>query len=342
MGNTDNNILLGVSELTTRFFIDEGVVYAVEDVSFEIPRGRTVALVGESGCGKTVTALSMLRLIPDPPGRIVSGAVRMGETDLMGLAEAEMRKVRGNRISMIFQEPMTSLNPVFTVGDQILEALMLHKKVDKAEALQQTVAMLRKVGIPDPELRVREYPHQMSGGMRQRVMIAMALVCGPELLIADEPTTALDVTIQAQILDLLRQLQAEIGMSVLLITHDLGVVAETAQHVAVMYLGRIVEEAEIRELFDNPLHPYTVGLFRSRPTLARAGDALATIPGQVPSPLAVPSGCLFHPRCPASDGAKCVTDRPPLEPKKEGHAAACWYTDRVAEARAQGKALYKT
>ncbi len=342
MGNTDNNILLGVSELTTRFFIDEGVVYAVEDVSFEIPRGRTVALVGESGYGKTVTALSMLRLIPDPPGRIVSGAVRMGETDLMGLAEAEMRKVRGNRISMIFQEPMTSLNPVFTVGDQILEALMLHKKVDKAEALQQTVAMLRKVGIPDPELRVREYPHQMSGGMRQRVMIAMALVCGPELLIADEPTTALDVTIQAQILDLLRQLQAEIGMSVLLITHDLGVVAETAQHVAVMYLGRIVEEAEIRELFDNPLHPYTVGLFRSRPTLARAGDALATIPGQVPSPLAVPSGCLFHPRCPASDGAKCVTDRPPLEPKKEGHAAACWYTDRVAEARAQGKALYKT
>ncbi|GAG52288.1 unnamed protein product, partial [marine sediment metagenome] len=212
-----------------------------------------------------------LRLIPDPPGRIVSGAVRMGETDLMGLAEAEMRKVRGNRISMIFQEPMTSLNPVFTIGDQILEALMLHKKVDKAEALQQTIAMLRKVGIPDPELRVREYPHQMSGGMRQRVMIAMALVCGPELLIADEPTTALDVTIQAQILDLLRQLQAEIGMSVLLITHDLGVVAETAQHVAVMYLGRIVEEAEIRELFDNPLHPYTVGLFRSRPTLARAG-----------------------------------------------------------------------
>ena len=337
-----NNTLLRVSELTTRFFIDEGVVYAVEDVAFEIPRGRTVALVGESGCGKTVTALSMLRLIPDPPGRIVSGALRMGQTDLMALAEAEMRKVRGNRISMIFQEPMTSLNPVFTVGDQIIEALMLHKKVEKAEALQQTVAMLRKVGIPDPELRVREYPHQMSGGMRQRVMIAMALVCGPELLIADEPTTALDVTIQAQILDLLRQLQAEIGMSVLLITHDLGVVAEMAHHVAVMYLGRIVEEAEIRELFDNPLHPYTVGLFRSRPTLARAGDALATIPGQVPSPLAVPSGCLFHPRCPASDGAKCVTDRPPLEPKKEGHAAACWYSDRVAEARAQGKALYKT
>ena len=342
MTEPDDNMLLKVEGLTTRFFIDEGIVLAVEDVSFEVPRGRTVALVGESGCGKTVTALSILRLIPDPPGRIVSGKVRMGETDLLGLPEAGMRRVRGNRISMIFQEPMTSLNPVFTVGDQIIEAFMLHTKADKAEALRQTVAMLRKVGIPDPELRVREYPHQMSGGMRQRVMIAMALVCGPELLIADEPTTALDVTIQAQILDLLRHLQADIGMSVLLITHDLGVVAEMAHHVAVMYLGRIVEEAEIRELFDNPLHPYTVGLFRSRPTLEHTGAALATIPGQVPSPLAVPSGCPFHPRCPASDGTKCVTDRPPLEPKKEGHAAACWYTDRVADARARQEPLYRT
>ena len=337
-----NDILLSTSGLTTRFFTDEGIVYAVEDVSFDVPRGRTIALVGESGCGKTVTALSMLRLIADPPGRIVSGSVRMGGRDLVGLSEAEMRGVRGNRISMIFQEPMTSLNPVFTIGDQIIEALVLHRKVDKAEALRQTVAMLRKVGIPDPQQRVREYPHQMSGGMRQRVMIAMALVCGPELLIADEPTTALDVTIQAQILDLLRNLQHEIGMSVLLITHDLGVVAEMAHHVAVMYLGRIVEEAEIRELFDNPLHPYTVGLFRSRPTLDHTGEALATIPGQVPSALAIPSGCLFHRRCPVSDGAKCVTDRPPLEPKREGHAAACWYTDRVAEARDRKESLYKT
>jgi len=337
-----NDILLSTSALTTRFFTDEGVVYAVEDVSFDVPRGRTIALVGESGCGKTVTALSMLRLIADPPGRIVSGSVRMGGRDLVGLSEAEIRQVRGNRISMIFQEPMTSLNPVFTVGDQIIEALVIHRKVDKAEALRQTVAMLRKVGIPDPQQRVREYPHQMSGGMRQRVMIAMALVCGPELLIADEPTTALDVTIQAQILDLLRNLQHEIGMSVLLITHDLGVVAEMAHHVAVMYLGRIVEEAEIRELFDNPLHPYTVGLFRSRPTLDHTGEALATIPGQVPSALAIPSGCLFHRRCPLSDGAKCVTDRPPLEPKREGHSAACWYTDRVAEARARKESLYKT
>ena len=337
-----NDILLSTSGLTTRFFTDEGVVYAVEDVSFDVPRGRTVALVGESGCGKTVTALSMLRLIADPPGRIVSGSVRMGGRDLVGLSEAEIRQVRGNRISMIFQEPMTSLNPVFTVGDQIIEALVIHRKVDKAEALRQTVAMLRKVGIPDPQQRAGEYPHQMSGGMRQRVMIAMALVCGPELLIADEPTTALDVTIQAQILDLLRNLQHEIGMSVLLITHDLGVVAEMAHHVAVMYLGRIVEEAEIRELFDNPLHPYTVGLFRSRPTLDHTGEALATIPGQVPSALAIPSGCLFHRRCPVSDGAKCVTDRPPLEPKREGHAAACWYTDRVAEARDRKESLYKT
>jgi len=338
----DDDMLLNVEALTTRFFTDEGIVYAVEDVSFDVPRGRTVALVGESGCGKTVTALSILRLIPDPPGRIVAGAVRMADKDLVTLSEAEIRRVRGNRISMIFQEPMTSLNPVFTVGDQIIEALTLHTQADKAEALDQTVAMLRKVGISDPEQRVHEYPHQMSGGMRQRVMIAMALVCGPELLIADEPTTALDVTIQAQILDLLRHLQDDIGMSILLITHDLGVVAEMAHHVAVMYLGRIVEDADIRELFDNPLHPYTVGLFRSRPTLEHTGETLATIPGQVPSALAIPSGCPFHQRCPASDGAKCVTDRPPLEPKKEGHAAACWYTDRVAEARDRKESLYKT
>ena len=333
--------LLEVSGLTTRFFTDEGVSYAVEDVSFAIPKGRTMALVGESGCGKTVSALSILRLIPDPPGRIVAGAVRMGSADLLALPEAEMRRVRGNRISMIFQEPMTSLNPVFTIGEQILEAVMVHKKVDRAEGMRQTVAMLRKVGIPDPESRASEYPHQMSGGMRQRVMIAMALVCGPELVIADEPTTALDVTIQAQILDLLRALQDEIGMSILLITHDLGVVAEVAHHVAVMYAGRIVEEAPIRELFDNPLHPYTVGLFRSRPTLEHV-EVLATIPGQVPSPLGIPGGCAFHPRCPLSDGGKCTNERPPLGSKKDGHAVACWHSQRVAELRARREALYKT
>ncbi|MBL7140873.1 MAG: ABC transporter ATP-binding protein [Planctomycetes bacterium] len=340
MTETATDTLLTIAGLTTRFYSEEGVSYAVEDVSFAIPRGRTMALVGESGCGKTVTALSILRLVPDPPGRIVQGDVCLDGTHLLALPEDQMRRVRGNRISMIFQEPMTSLNPVFTVGDQILEALMLHTDVGRAEGLRRTVEMLRKVGIPDPEQRVGEYPHQMSGGMRQRVMIAMALVCGPELLIADEPTTALDVTIQAQILDLLHGLQDDIGMSMLLITHDLGVVAEVAHHVAVMYLGRIVEEADIRELFDRPLHPYTVGLFRSRPTL-KSREKLATIPGQVPSPLDVPPGCSFHPRCPLSDGDRCLRERPPLEAgTPDGHAAACWYTGRVAEARQRGEALY--
>ncbi|MBE3069922.1 MAG: ABC transporter ATP-binding protein [Planctomycetes bacterium] len=335
------DILVSVEGLTTRFFTDEGVSYAVEDVSFDIPRGRTLALVGESGCGKTVTALSILRLIPDPPGRIVAGAIRMGDANLLALSEADMRRVRGNRISMIFQEPMTSLNPVFTVGDQILEAVMLHKKVDRAEGLRQTVAMLHQVGIPDPESRVAEYPHQMSGGMRQRIMIAMALVCGPALVIADEPTTALDVTIQAQILDLLVGLQADIGMSVLLITHDLGVVAEVAHDVAVMYSGRIVEQAPIRELFDQPLHPYTVGLFRSRPTLEHV-EVLATIPGQVPSPLAIPPGCAFHPRCPLADGRRCPAERPPLVAQDNGHAVACWYSDRVTELRGRQEPIYRT
>jgi oligopeptide/dipeptide ABC transporter ATP-binding protein len=334
------DILLQVEGLTTRFFTDEGVSYAVEGVSFAIPRGRTLALVGESGCGKTVTALSILRLIPDPPGRIVAGSVRLGSTDLLGLSEAEMRRVRGNRISMVFQEPMTSLNPVFTVGDQIIEAVVLHKKVGRYEATEQTIEMLRKVGIPDPEARIREYPHQMSGGMRQRVMIAMALVCGPQLVIADEPTTALDVTIQAQILDLLRALQADIGMSILLITHDLGVVAEVAHHVCVMYAGRIVEEADVQELFDNPLHPYTVGLFRSRPSLEHRGP-LAAIPGTVPSPLAIPPGCPFHPRCPLSDGVRCAIERPPLQLHVAGHTAACWYAGRVVDMRTRGEPLYK-
>jgi len=351
---TSQDILLKVEGLSTRFFTDEGVSYAVEEVGFDIPRGRTVALVGESGCGKTVTALSILRLVPDPPGRIVAGAIRLGSrqsgdgasgpaaslVNLLALPEDGMRRVRGNRISMVFQEPMTSLNPVFTVGEQIIEAVMLHQSVDRAEALGRAVAMLRKVGIPDPEARVHEYPHQMSGGMRQRVMIAMALVCGPQLLIADEPTTALDVTIQAQILDLLRALQGDLGMSILLITHDLGVVAELAHHVAVMYAGRIVERADVGELFDRPLHPYTVGLFRSRPTLEDRG-ALAYIPGVVPSPLAIPGGCAFHPRCPLADGGPCSRERPPLREAGNGHQAACWHSDRVADARSRGEALYQ-
>ncbi len=351
-----SDILLAVEGLSTRFFTDEGVACAVEDVSFEVPRGRTVALVGESGCGKTVTALSILRLVPDPPGRIVAGAVRLDGTELLAQPESAMRRVRGNRISMIFQEPMTSLNPVFTIGDQITEAVRLHQRAGADAALSQAVEMLRKVGIADPESRVSEYPHQMSGGMRQRVMIAMALVCGPELLIADEPTTALDVTIQAQILDLLKALQSDIGMSILLITHDLGVVAETAEEVCVMYAGRIVERAPIRELFDNPLHPYTVGLFRSRPTLEQHDDpasgrpdrlegrreALASIPGVVPNPLAIPPGCPFHPRCPLADDQKCPRDMPPLEEKKEGHTAACWYSTRLAEMRERKEPIYSS
>ena len=333
--------LVEVVDLKTYFDTDEGTVKAVDGVSFHIDKGETLAVVGESGSGKSVMSLSVMRLIPVPPGRIAGGRILFEGQDLVKKSERDMRRIRGNEISMIFQEPMTSLNPVFTVGDQILEALMLHTDVGRAEGLARTVEMLRKVGIPDPEQRVGEYPHQMSGGMRQRVMIAMALVCGPELLIADEPTTALDVTIQAQILDLLRGLQDDIGMSMLLITHDLGVVAEVAHHVAVMYLGRIVEEADIRELFDRPLHPYTVGLFRSRPTL-RSREKLATIPGQVPSPLAVPPGCPFHPRCPLSDGDRCERERPPLSAgAPDGHPAACWYSGRVAEARQHGKELYK-
>ena len=340
MPETSDNILLRVSGLTTRFFTDEGVAYAVEDVSFDVPRGGTLALVGESGCGKTVTALSILRLIPDPPGRIESGSVRLDSKELLALSEEDMRAVRGNRIAMIFQEPMTSLNPVFTIGDQIAEAVVLHEKAGRAEARAKAVAMLRKVGIPDPEQRVSEYPHQMSGGMRQRVMIAMALVCGPELLIADEPTTALDVTIQAQILDLLRALRGASGMSMLMITHDLGIVAETADSVAVMYAGRIVEQADVRELFAAPLHPYTVGLFRSRPDLEPTGRPLAVIPGTVPSPLAVPPGCPFHPRCPLADDARCPNERPPLQVKKAGHLAACWHSDRLEGMRTRGEAIY--
>ena len=339
MPEDPDNLLLRVSGLSTRFFTDEGIVRAVEEVSFNVPRGRTVALVGESGCGKTVTALSVLRLVPDPPGRIVAGRVLLDGRDLLRLPEGAMRSVRGNRISMIFQEPMTSLNPVFTVGEQIAEAVSLHQKVGRREALARAADMLRKVGLAEPERRVGEYPHQMSGGMRQRVMIAMALVCGPKVLIADEPTTALDVTIQAQILDLLRALRKDLGMSILLITHDLGVVAEISDEVYVMYAGRVVERAAIGDLFDHPLHPYTVGLFRSRPTFQKR-RSLATIPGSVPNPLAVPPGCAFHPRCPLADRDRCPVERPPLEEKAAGHLAACWHSDRVAEKRARQEPLY--
>jgi len=325
--------LIDVRNLQTYFPTDEGVVKAVDDVSLVIPRGKTLGLVGESGCGKSVTALSIIRLI-SPPGRIYGGSITMqsrGRTlPLEKLSEHEMCGIRGSRISMIFQEPMTSLNPVFTIGQQIAEAIRLHQGADKATARQRAIEMLRKVRIPAPERRVDEYPHQMSGGMRQRVMIAMALSCNPELLIADEPTTALDVTIQAQILDLLRQLQRDLGMSILIITHDLGIVAEMADEVAVMYASKVVERAPVRELFARPLHPYTVGLFRSRPGAGKAkSERLTTIPGMVPSPLHFPSGCKFNPRCPFAQQPRCTAEEPELWEIMPGHFVRCHFAGEL-------------
>ncbi len=314
--------ILSVRGLSTYFFTDEGTAKAVDGVSFDVPRGKTFALVGESGCGKSVTALSCLRLI-QPPGRIVAGEVIYGGRDLLTAPEESVRRLRGKELSMIFQEPMTSLNPVFTIGRQIGEVLEVHEGAGPEEALERTVQMLRYVGIPAPEQRVEEYPHQLSGGMRQRVMIAMALVCNPAILIADEPTTALDVTIQAQILRLLRRLQDELGMSVILITHDLGVVAENAHQVAVMYAGRIVEFAEVTELFTRPLHPYTIGLFGSLPSTHRRGERLRTIPGVVPDPRHVPAGCPFHPRCPIAEEV-CAKKVPAFEEIRTGHWVSCW------------------
>ena len=325
--------LVEIENLQTFFFTDEGVAKAVDDVSLVIPQGKTLGLVGESGCGKSVTALSVMRLI-SPPGKIVGGRVVLHDNEhpltLTDLPEPQMRKIRGGEISMIFQEPMTSLNPVFTIGSQIIEAIRLHQEVDKAEAQRSAVEMLDKVRIPVPERRIREYPHQFSGGMRQRAMIAMALSCNPRLLIADEPTTALDVTIQAQILDLLRSLQADVGMSILIITHDLGIIAEMADDVAVMYASKVVEYAPVGELFGGPLHPYTDGLFKSRPALGQAKDQkLNTIPGMVPSPLRFPAGCKFHPRCPFRQ-AICEKEEPELGEVSEGHRARCHFAAELS------------
>jgi peptide/nickel transport system ATP-binding protein len=293
--------LLEVEDLVTEFRTEGGVVRAVDGVSFGIPRGKTLGIVGESGCGKSVTALSIMRLVPAPPGQVRGTAIRYGGQDLLALSEKQMRRIRGNQISMIFQEPMTSLNPVYTVGEQVAEAVRLHQGKSRREAMDSAVEMFRLVGIPAPEERVRNHPHQMSGGMRQRVMIAMALACRPDLLIADEPTTALDVTIQAQILELLRRLQREIAMSILLITHDLGVVAETCDEVAVMYAGRVVEQATAEALFAQPRHHYTAGLLRSIPAYGARGRGgrLQEIPGMVPSLQELPAGCAFQDRCPA-------------------------------------------
>ena len=326
--------LLEVEDLRTYFFTRDGVVRAVDGVSLHVAEGETLAIVGESGCGKSVTSLSILRLIQTPPGRIVSGSVRFQGVDLLGLDDAAMRRIRGNDISMIFQEPMTSLNPVLTIGRQIGETLMLHQKLDRAASLRRAVEMLRLVHIPEAERRITEYPHQLSGGMRQRVMIAMALACNPKLLIADEPTTALDVTIQAQILDLMRELKRKIGAAIVLITHDLGVVAEMAQRVVVMYAGRKVEEATVGELFRQPLHPYTLGLLTSVPKLGATltqsePERLTEIPGSVPSLREEIRGCPFAPRCTfASD--RCRAEVPRFEAKAPGHFAACFHSDQVA------------
>jgi oligopeptide/dipeptide ABC transporter ATP-binding protein len=317
--------LLRVRDLRTYFQTPDGLVRAVDGVSFRIRHRETFALVGESGCGKSVTAFSILKLLPMPPGRIVSGSIRLHDRELTQLDERAMRSIRGGRISMIFQEPMSSLNPVFTCGSQIVEAILLHKDVSAGEARNQAIELLGQVGIPDPKQRFNEYPHQMSGGMRQRVMIAMALSCSPQLLIADEPTTALDVTIQAQILDLLNQLQDETGLSTLLITHDLAVVAETAHVVAVMYASKFAEFTDVATLFETPLHPYTQGLFKSLPRLGDQRDRLDTIPGSVPNPLRFPSGCKFHPRCPVGgDLKRCQTQEPELREVRPNHWVACW------------------
>jgi peptide/nickel transport system ATP-binding protein len=323
--------VLDVKNLQTVFFTNSGLFRAVDDVSFTVRRGETLAIVGESGCGKSVTALSIMRLVPDPPGRIVGGSVTLEGSDLLGLDEAAMRKIRGDRISMIFQEPMTSLNPVMRIGDQITEAVQLHRSMTNKEAWKQAVDTLRLVRIPEPERRALEYPHQLSGGMRQRAMIAMALACRPALLIADEPTTALDVTIQAQILALIVELQKELGTGLILITHDLGVVAQTAQRVIVMYAGKKVEEACVEALFENPRHPYTRGLMASMPAViglgAKTDARLTEIPGMVPSLTNLPAGCAFAPRCTMAID-RCREQYPPLQDFGDRHFAACW---RAAE-----------
>jgi oligopeptide/dipeptide ABC transporter ATP-binding protein len=327
--------LLSIRDLVTSFPTGQGVLRAVDGVSFDVPRASTVAIVGESGCGKTVTSLSIMRLVPTP-GRIEAGEVLFGGQDLTKLPERAMRSLRGRKISMIFQEPMTSLNPVYTVGKQIAEVVKVHKKASRSAARDKAVEMLKLVGIASPETRVDAYPHQLSGGMRQRVMIAMALACEPELLIADEPTTALDVTIQAQILDLLRKLQERLEMSVILVTHDLGVVAEVAQHMVVMYAGRVVEQGRVRDLFRAPKHPYTEGLLKTLPPLgvsrargSRSRPArLPTIEGAPPDPLQLPPGCRFENRCGYAD-ARCKSEEPELAAAGAERSSRCFYADRV-------------
>lgn len=322
-----NSLLIEVSDLRVQFRTDDGIAKAVDGVSFYISHGETLGLVGESGCGKSVTAYSILKLLASPPAEYAGGSIKFHGEDLLSLSEKEMRRVRGRSISMIFQEPMTSLNPIMTIGSQITEVIFEHQKKSRSEARAIAIEMLRRVRIPSPEARFDEYPHQMSGGMKQRVMIAMALVCRPQLLIADEPTTALDVTIQAQILHLLTELQQEFNTSVLLITHDLGVVAETCDRVAVMYAGKIVEQASTENLFERPKHPYTYGLFQSLPSLGEKKEKLSVIPGTVPSPLSFPSGCRFRTRC--SMAQDICKEEPPLREVAPFHLAACHFSDQL-------------
>jgi oligopeptide/dipeptide ABC transporter ATP-binding protein len=324
-----SGVLLEVKGLKTHFFSDEGVSPAVDGVDLRVHKGETLGIVGESGCGKSVTALSIMRLIPDPPGRITAGEILLEGQNLLELSADQMRRVRGNRISMIFQEPMTSLNPVYTIGNQIAEAIRLHQKLSPGDALDRSLEMLKLVGIPAPERRVNEYPHQLSGGMRQRAMIAMALSCNPALLIADEPTTALDVTIQAQILDLMGDLKAELSTAIILITHDLGVIAESAARVVVMYAGKVVEEADVIRIFEAPLHPYTAGLLQSIPRIDQRKtkkERLVEIKGVVPTPSRLPSGCAFHPRCPEAMEI-CSREAPQLKAAADGHQVRCWLHD---------------
>lgn len=322
----ENNNILEIKNLKTHFFTEGGTVRAVDGIDLTVKRGEVLGIVGESGCGKSVTSLSIMRLI-SPPGRIIEGQIIFDNTDLVTLPEAQMRDVRGNRISMIFQQPQSSLNPVFRIGDQIAEVLHIHQEITKEEGEKRAIELLRLVGIPEPETRVRAYPHEMSGGMAQRVMIAMALACVPEMLIADEPTTALDVTIQAQILDLMRNLRSKMDTAIILITHDLGVVAEMCDRVDVMYAGRIVEKAPVVELFKNPKHPYTAALIGSTPVLGQADKELVTIPGSVPNLIDLPVGCKFAPRCQAridNNLEKCTEEEPQLEQTGPNHWARCW------------------
>ena len=316
-------MLLKVNNLETIFRMARGEVRAVDRISFNIKSGKTLGLVGESGCGKSVTALSIMRLVPDPPGKIAGGSIELEGNDILKLPEKEMRKIRGNEISIVFQEPLSSLNPVFSCGEQVREAIVLHQHLGRKDSKTEAIEMLRKVRIPDPEIRYKNYPHQMSGGMRQRVMIAMALSCQPKLLIADEPTTALDVSVQAQIIELLQDLREELGMSILLITHDLAVIAQMADTVVVMYAGKIVEKAPAGKLFSDPSHPYTQGLLASMPGYSIPGKSLPVIPGSVPDPVKLPPGCRFSDRC-GKRIEKCFNEEPPLFNLGDSHFSRCW------------------